>query len=117
MIRDIVGKFAQIQVGNTLLEGYVHSEDERYFKLIEHNNSIVIINIDDISFVRLENVSKENLPIEPEKEIVEKPAPKQYSMSNSTCSDELSMTLPKMSDTHNIPFKNPNFIRETGEKK
>ena len=61
MIRELLYKHSLVGLNNgVVLEGFVQTGDEKYFKMVELDNSIVIVRIDDISFARLVSGDKKS---------------------------------------------------------
>jgi len=61
MIKELLYKHSLVGLNNgVVLEGFVQTGDEKYFKMVELDNSIVIVRIDDISFARLVSGDKKS---------------------------------------------------------
>jgi hypothetical protein len=96
----LVQKHVFISLNNgTELEGFISKKDEKYFTLIELNNKIVILKIDDISYVRLGG-----------SEICKTQIPNKVPEFQKLQDEEFSLQMPK-EITNNYTL--PKFIRKT----
>ena len=60
MIKSALQKHVTLGINNgVVIEGFVQSSDEKYFKVVEKNNNEVIVRIDDVSFVRVAQCEQE----------------------------------------------------------
>jgi hypothetical protein len=104
-LRDIIKKHALISMSNgSVLEGFVDEMDGGFLNLVEINNMVVLVRLDDISFVRINMPALKKYESEPMAGI----NPPEESVA--PVQDDFSMAMPKPDDS---TYRQPSFVRST----
>jgi hypothetical protein len=113
MFKEIIQKCVTICMRNgAVLEGFVTDNCDGFVRIIELDNSVVILNLEDISFLRLGLATSEDIKQEFVQEENHKKPP-MFVVQKGKTANEFSMPTPTPDEFEEGPYKKPKFVRST----
>jgi len=117
MFKEVAQKHVTVCMRNGIvLEGFVTVINDKYGRLVELDNNIVVLNLEDVSFVRL---GLDSLVEEVRQEEIHQQNVQQQDMSGPIIMrvggkrNDFSMSTPKPGDFEEDQYRKPEFARET----